>query len=340
MQALPPFVTMRVDDVSGPIWWAHTASEEFPFKPWIGVFINDFSDEEAGDLSRLVRAGKATALVHALNMGNFLYARHPYSLQDGVNLTDAVAERLFKQALDWHTAHNVPLSKFTVGHYYEMSANAFPHLKDWGVEYVGTLMEPGMGYGSAAVREGPYRRYTSDGSKSTRPFYYADYVQVPGHAELDGKFFNCMTEIRDDAGYEWFPGKDVQGSIERGLRQTDRALNSLALATLFTHEYHIKEAGPQRWRAILQGLTDQLASRQPIYVTLDRACQYARAIHDSKIASSRYDPGTRLLTTTLEGTADLPTLVYIFTEPDGRIQQRFLEVPVIKNTVTVQSSVP
>ena len=64
-------------------------------------------------------------------------------------------------------------------------------------------------------------------------------LTVPGHPEFDGQFFNCVTEIRDDAGYEWYPSNDVACTIDRGTRQTKRALDSMALATLFTHDQHI-----------------------------------------------------------------------------------------------------
>ena len=106
---------------------------------------------------------------------------------------------------------------------------------------------------------------------------------IPGHPEFDGQFFNCVTEIRDDAGYEWYPSSDVAGTIGRGTRQTKRALDSMALATLFTHGYFMGDVGPESWRATLQGITDNLAPYNPIYVTLDYACQYVRAMHTSDI---------------------------------------------------------
>jgi hypothetical protein len=340
MQAMPPFVTMRVDDVSGPLWWAHTASEAYPFKPWIGVFINDFSRDESEDLSQLVRDGKATALFHAFNMENFVYADHLARGRNGANLPDAVLDRNFRLGVTWQETYHVPLSKFAVGHYYELSENAYAIFDTLGISYIGTLMDPGKQYGAPWVQEGPYRLFTSGSSKSTRPFYYADYVQIPDHPELSSKLFNCMTEIRDDAGYEWFPGSDIQGSIKRGIRQTERALNSLVLATLFTHEYHIKDAGPQKWNAILKGVTDDLANEHPMYVTLDQACQYARAIHDTRITASRYDPASHRLSISLEGHSDMPTMLYLFTGQADQIQQQFLDVPVIAGTLTLTDNLP
>ena len=44
------------------------------------------------------------------------------------------------------------------------------------------------------------------------------------------------------------------------------------------------------WQAILQGITNNLASYNPIYVTLDYASQYVRATRTSRLLSSGYDP--------------------------------------------------
>ena len=40
MQCMPPFVTMRVDDESGPFDWIHVAND-FGFKPWTGLFFHN-----------------------------------------------------------------------------------------------------------------------------------------------------------------------------------------------------------------------------------------------------------------------------------------------------------
>jgi len=153
---------------------------------------------------------------------------------------------------------------------------------------------------------------------------------------MSGRFFNCVTEIRDDAGYEWFPSNDdVTGSIGRGTGQTKRALDSLALATLFTHSYYLQSISSENFRAILRGITDNLRSYNPLYVTMDYACQYIRAMYTSDISSGSYDPDTKNLTVTLAGQTDLPTVFYMFTEQGGEIQQTQLNVPIFTNSTTV-----
>ena len=66
MRGLPNFVTMRVDDVSGPFWWAHSAID-LGFKPWLGLFLNNIDDTKAADLRSMVTNGLATTSIHSFD---------------------------------------------------------------------------------------------------------------------------------------------------------------------------------------------------------------------------------------------------------------------------------
>jgi hypothetical protein len=334
MQSMPPLVTMRVDDETGPFDWIHIANE-FGLRPWAGLFVSNVSDSDAADLSALIRAGQATASIHAFTTTDFFYYDH-YS---GRDLPDATVSANFAAGTQWHQSHNIPISKFMLPHYYELGTNVFAGLRNWGVEFVGTHMNPGTSYGAEWIRNGPYRRYEAGSSSSAMPMYYADFLQVLNHPEFDGEFFNCVTEIRDDAGYEWFPDNDVAGTIGRGTRQLRRALDSRALPTLFTHGYYLDSISSDNWRAILQGITSNVASYQPVYVTMDYACQYARAISTSNIASGSYDSAARTVRTILTGFADVPTMFSLFTQTGDEIAETLVSVPAFTGTADVVAPV-
>lgn len=74
MQAIPPLVTMRVDDVVGsgtqqwdetPLFWVQTVNK-YGFKPWLSLFIYNLRPEAIEELKGLVNSGSATASPHAL----------------------------------------------------------------------------------------------------------------------------------------------------------------------------------------------------------------------------------------------------------------------------------
>jgi len=333
MQGMPPFLTMRVDDESGGFWWIEIANE-FGIKPWAGLFFHNISDAEAADLSALVHAGQATTSIHAFN-GGFFYFNH-----SGSDWPDDVMAAHFAEGTQWHEDHDIPISQFVLGHYYELGTNAFGGLSDWGVEFIGTQMNPGTGYGSPWIMNGPYRLYETGGSSSARPQFYGDFMTIPGHPEFDGQFFNCVTEIRDDAGYEWYPSNDVAGSIGRGTRQVKRAIDSMVLPTLFTHGQHVSGISQANWRAILQGITDNLAPYEPINVTMDYACQYVRATRTSDISHSEFDTHSGVLTTTLTGETDLATQFYLFTECGTEISEQRIDVPIFPGSTEVVTQLP
>jgi hypothetical protein len=249
----------------------------------------------------------------------------------------------------WHASNGIPISKIAVAHYSEMGPNAFAGLQRWGVEYVTLKNTPGTVRDSPWLVLGPYRLYEPQqlGSISL-PVFYADFLSVPGHPEFNGQFFNCVTEIRDDPSSscaEWCPANsDVSGTIGRGTRQIKRALDSLVLPTLFFHEWWvipIPQSANQtpittnNWFAMVQGLTNNLASYNPLYVTMDYAYQYVRATRTSRLLSSTYDPASGQVTANFSGTTDLDTLVYTWTGDDNVITNIAGTVPAFSQPQTV-----
>ncbi|MBN1873599.1 MAG: tandem-95 repeat protein, partial [Anaerolineae bacterium] len=335
MQGMPPLLPFRIDDCSGPFWWAENAAD-YGLKPWLGFFLDNISEAEADDMKILVDNGDATASVHAFGGSSWFYYDH----NNQQDWTDAQVAANYAEATQWHQDHDIPISPYVLGHYYELGTNVFDGLETWGVEFIGTHMTPGTYYGAPWLEDGPYREYVSGSSRDGRPVYYADYITVPGHPEHDNKFFNVVTEIRDNAGYEWYPSNDVDLSIERGVIQSKRAFDSMVLATLFTHEQHIQGITRDNWNAILEGVTEGVADYDPIYVTMEYAAQYVRAMYTSDITESLYDSTLHRVTTTLGGETDLPTQFYLFTECGDEILEQRVDVPTFSGSTQVVTQLP
>jgi hypothetical protein len=329
MQGLPPFLTMRVDDVNGPFDWIHVANE-VGIKPWAGIFLNNISDTDAKNLSSRVNEGWATTAIHSFAEDEWFYWRQ----------TDTQIAANFITGTNWFTSYNIPISKYVSPHFYHFNTNAFGGLADWGVEYVGTQQDPGKAYGAPWVMNGPYRKYETGLSSGTLPLYYADYLIIPGHPEFNDKFFNLVTEIRDDLGYEWYPSNDVTSSISHGTLQTKRALDSMVLATLFTHEQSVSKIALDDWRAILQGITANLAPYNPIFVTMDYACQYIKSKHNSMIVRSSYDSTSRQVTVNYIGMTEIVTKFNLFMDDHGAIRDVWVDVPQFSGQTQVLFFLP
>jgi hypothetical protein len=199
MRGMPNFVTMRVDDVSGPLTWVHTAKQA-GFKPFLALFINNITTTAANDLRDLTTNGNATASVHSFTDTTFFYYNHA----GHTNWPDNVMSNNFALGTQWHADHGIPMSKMMIAHWSELGLNAFAGLKSWGIEYVLIEIPPGVEEyiipPTPWLVAGPYRLFENPGAgDSLLPLFYADFLSVPGHPEFDGQFFDPYTEIRNVA---------------------------------------------------------------------------------------------------------------------------------------------
>ena len=339
MRGLPNLVTMRVDDASGPFSWV-PAANAVGFKPFLALFISDISATSAAELRGLVINRNATASIHAFTTSDFFYFDH----QNATGNSDTVQSNNFYVGTQWHLNHGIPMSKVCTTHWSEIGLNCFSGLKDWGIEYVPIEVVPGtIEYSNNApwVVNGPYRLYEPPQPGQVRwATYYADWLEVPGHPEFDGQFFNIYSEIRDLSSCgEWCPNNDVAGSVSRATEMAKRALDSQVMPTIFTHEWYILAISTGNWQAILQGVTNALGAYTPRYVTLDYANQYVRATRTSRLVNSAFNPESGQMAASFSGKSDLDTQVYVFVGADGGITSTFGNVPAFSmssnNTVLV-----
>ncbi len=328
MQVLPPVLTMRMDDESGPLEWLHTAIA-FGFKPWVGVFLAHIDDAEARELSALARTGAATVSVHSFDDRTFFYFDHAGRREWPTSTMTANLRR----AQDWHRRYDIPPSTYVVPHYYEIGTNALPGVVAMGAEYLAVHMPPGRPYGAPWLEEGPFRRGVRGPSMSTASVYYNDVIDLPAPPGLQGRLHNCVTEIRDDAGYEWYPTPEVDVTVGRGIRQLRRALDSRAIATLFTHGYFIPPIGAESWRTILERITTAVADHAPLQMTMDAACALARGQQTSTIASAIYEPSGRRLRLRLTGHAEVATSFAVFENAGDGVAERTEWVPPFTSAV-------
>jgi hypothetical protein len=346
MRGLPNHVTMRVDDVGGPFTWVHSAVD-MGFKPFVALFISNVTQAGAADLRGMVTNGNATASLHSFTGGDFVYFDHA----NKTSWSDTVMSNHYVAANAWYSNHAMPYPKSIIAHWSEIGPNAFPGLKNMGVEFVLIEIVPGqLEYQTPLAPwlvAGPYRLFeTPLLGESLYPLFYADFLAIPGHPELDGQFFNSYTEIKNmnpstadpNSDGDWGPTTDVASSIDHGFRQLKRALDSQVLATVFTHETYISPIPDSTWRSILQGITNKLAPYKPIYVTLDYANQYMRATRTAKMGSCQTDASSGQVSVSLTGKADLPLSLYVYLGNDNSISNVVGTVPAFTNSITVTAA--
>lgn len=330
MQGMPPFITMRVDDTDGSgagvvrnFEWIKICNE-FGIIPWCGTFNNDIPTSYIPTLRSLINSNNATASPHAFGE-DFIYFNH-----NKLPTFDAAANT--RMARDFYIENGLKISKYFVPHFYEVSSEALPVIRAMGGEFIGIHMLPDHFYYSPTpwINCPPYRINRNGMSDARMPVYYGGYVELNG---ID--FFNCLTEIRDDGGYEWYPDNNVTTTVARGIRHLRRSLNSMVLANLFTHEYFFASISTANWREIVGQITSAISGYDPEYTSMDYAATYIRAKTNIKITNVTSGPDD--IEISYEGNNDLNTRCYLFTEDNGQIDYRFVMLPQTNgsNSVTV-----
>lgn len=336
MMGLPPMITMRVDDCHGAT--ENTIIEDFEWVrignhygliPWLGTFNNYLTANSKESLRTLLDNDLATASPHSFGSDEFIYFDHEGG---GNDPTFDVAANT-REAFNFYLENDLKISKYVVPHYYEISANAFPELRNVGVEFISTHMLPDNRYVNDVewINNGPFRVNRYGLATEPKPVYYADNIFFnAGNDSL----FNCVTEIRDDGGYEWYPSYDVFETTARGIRHLRRSINSMVLPTLFTHEYYLTDISDENWHDILGNITSEISVYNPEYVSMDYAIEYIRAKNNLTITNISDD--LNLVYISCTGDNDLDTKCYLFNEFDGVISYRLILLPQIDTgTITV-----
>ncbi len=331
MQGLPPMFTMRVDDVRGTglgiidnFRWVDICNE-FGIIPWCGTFNDNISPEHILKLKSLLDNNLATAFPHGFGNGRFIYFNHN-------NLENFDVVQTIDEAWDFYIQNGLKLSNYLVPHYYEVSYDALPEIHAMGADFIATHMLPDNYYNSGQpwIHCGPYRIGRNGPSNQARPVYYGGSITLNGI-----EFFICLSEIRDDGGYEWFPDNNITTTVARGIRHLRRSLNSMALASLFTHEIYLQDISEPDFREILRQITESISEYNPEYTSTDYAVKYIRA--KTKIKITNVVETLNNMEITYSGTNDMDTKCMLFSEDNGQITSRYVDLPQVNgiHVVTV-----
>ncbi|MEP7279895.1 MAG: hypothetical protein ABI813_14690 [Bacteroidota bacterium] len=301
---------------------------------------HSYSNNETGYLNIPFYYNPKSLPLRETEYDEFIYFDHqhfkPWSDEEAKRGLDAVDQ--------WYEDNKpLPKSIYLLPHWYEVGANVIEHVaRNWQIEFIGQNKAIDMPWNDSIpwIKQGPFRLHEEPGTstnnpsrklRGTNPVYYADFTEISGQ-----RFFSCLTEIRDNAGYEWAPDNNIEATVNRGINQLSRALNSMALPVLFTHEtdfiYKIK---PENWDREIQLVTEGIKSYNPIYLTMDEALKIVRATKTSKLGKIETDKSNDNLKIELTGKTDVKSYLYVFSDRKGKIDQQLVEIPAFDASTEV-----
>jgi len=261
---------------------------------------------------------------------------------------DETAQKILEAVDNWYHDTGLPMGKYLVPHWGEISSNMITHVYDkWNIEFTSIretdkswgqqIPEYRLREGEKPVRSAPFRLYdepvigkSKKGITTSRASYNVDFKEFESY-----KFFDFSSTINDITGYEWMPDNNVEATAERGIKTLGRGLEAKALAVLFTHETdYIYNIEPDNWDKIFKKVSEGISRYNPVLLTTDDALTMLRAFNTSEIQSSNFNKKTGELTVKMTGETDIETNVFVYTEKNGGIIENLVYIPVFKDEVS------
>ena len=257
---------------------------------------------------------------------------------------DSIAEIALAAIDDWYDKVGpLPMSTYFVPHWGELGCNVISHVANkWNCEFTiigGNLGKYWSDPSAVSTYHGPFGLYdepvvgrSKEDAQTARASYVADFVELAGE-----EFFIFGSTISDITGYDLNPDNNVEASAERGIETLSRGLEGKALAVLFTHETdYIFKVEPENWDQIFNKISQGISKYNPEYLDTDEALYLVRAFKTSNIRDSHYNVATGKLSINMSGNADVPTSCFVYTEEDGKIDERLVEIPSFENETAVE----
>ena len=337
--AMPPFVTIRIDDCSGAndFEWIKILNKH-GFIPHVSLFTDNIGEKGAKIIKELYDAELAEFSVHA-----FTYIKQVYwnpkeplkvphrAIEEGNEYSEDELKNFFKKLDDYCEKWGIKWSKVLVVHYGEIGKNVIPFLKERGIKY---FADPYI----FSTPLGKYRIYLSK-LKRLKPFngqggiidYHPDY---PEFFIIESR--GIKRAFVDFLGEASRRKVDVELIVRRTASYIKNCLDSLFPAVLVTHEPKISIWNSEEWDRLLSRIDELTSKYEKIYKSYSYIAKYAENLYNSQLTYANYSITTGEVQCRLEGESNMPLYLHIFKDKADWVERSFKEVPAYKGEILIK----
>ena len=354
MLAMPPFVTMRIDDCSGAndFEWVRILNRH-GFMPHVSLFTDNISQQGARTVKQLYDDGLAEFSVHAFTWTRqtFWEPKSPSDHSEGSEFSREDLESFFKGLDELADKWGIEWSKVLTAHFGEVGRNVIPFLKARGITYLGMPYSFGVPYGKAILQL-PKTRLKGlkpfDGQGGVidhHPDYsdlfivYPSYWAVPGSVREKLVAKGVIAPGGQVYDFLWETARekvDVELAAWYAAFGIKLCLDSLSCAVLVTHEQNISVLNNDEWDMLLSRV-DQLTSKYgKIYKSWSYIAEYAENLYNSKLSSASLDPETGKVECHLEGKSNLPLYLHVYQGDPELLGRSFKEAQPYQDSATIE----
>lgn len=338
MKAMPPFVTMRVDDCCG--WenfkWIEIANKH-GYIPNVGLFVECISKSDVALMKQLFEKNMAEFSPHAYSGDpdtSLIYYKHnkqEYS-EDELSLR---FQKLDRQFAEW----GIRMSSVLNPHFEEVGKNAMPFLRSRKILYRMKTFLPGELW-LAEHNDWKPKPYGHHGLSMDYLPGYPDFMVVSANniswrmlrMNGDGTYSYKKTfEILCETDLFWKAMQSTHINFEeavvRGSMQITNGLDNMFFGVLIFHEYLLKYGiSLSQFDWVLEQIEKNTSGYHKIYKSYGYIAEYARCKMETHLEQASYDDKKKQITCSLGGRATVPIMLYVFEEEAGQIKYNLKEV--------------
>jgi hypothetical protein len=342
MHCIPPFVRFRFDDCYGHYRGTDDMAfvellNEYGHKPNMCVCMHALKPSGWRLLKTLYDQGRVEVAPHTWKPGISLFFG-----VDGKQYSKARFKRMIAETADMMAENGIVPSKILSDHEHEYSARVLPYLKQLGIEYKMNVMLPGETWAGRhrdwAPKPYGSMSYALDYTPGPYPLFVV-FNHYPAFDHARSYLDHDTFLLNRDGGYDphmWDflnglttrdrPENDTDAMAVRLAEHTRLGLGSLFFGGSISHSHFTRSMDLADWRAVIERYERLTSDLEKINTGYDDIAEYARSKFHTRITSAGRERGGAIKFR-LNGAAKVPLKLSVFTEQNGRILRRYVDMP-------------
>lgn len=347
-KTIPPFITARIDDVSGSgskvAKYIETVERfkyveilnRFNIVPNLGLFIDDVKEKDIEVMREKYYEKLAEFSPHAFSDPNNINEFPIYMKHDGEEFSDYEIQENFKKVDKKFSEFGIRPSLTLNAHFGEVGLKALPFLKERNQKFLMNIIRVGKSFNDPdAFRWDlmPYGKIEFSLSEIPEDKDFFNVVSMPFRIErkeysdkiVDFDFLYGCTQFWNENHLV-----DIKRAIKRGVFQIRRGLENKFFGCLMTHEQRISFLKLEQWEEIIRGIMNEIGLKDKIFKSYDYIGIYAKNLKSVFFEKIQVKEKIEII---LRGKTEIPLYFSIFHDVDDKVSSNFLEIPPFQNYV-------
>jgi len=353
MLAMPPFVTIRIDDCSGAnnFQWVRILNEH-GFIPHVSLFTDNIGEKGAETIKHLYDAELAEFSVHAFTWTKQVYwkPKSPTDHSQGTEYDEDELRRFFEKLDELHNRWDIKWAKVLTAHFGEAGTNVIPFLKQRDIIYLGMPYAFGVPYGVSALQlpetklKGLKPFGGQGGVIDRHPDNSELFIASPSYSDVPRSVLQSLiskgviTPRGQIYDFLWETARtkvDVELAAWYAAFGIKLCLDSLSFAVLVTHEQNISVLNNEEWDNLLSRVDDLTSKYEKIYKSWSYIAEYAKNLYNSRLIYANYNAETGEVQSLVEGESSTPLYLQVFKDRVDQIERAFKELPPYKGEISI-----